>query len=93
MYDKYHPQGFELLSVNVVWDKDGPARKFVEDYRLPFPVGRDSSGIIGGAYRVDATPASFFIDKKGILVERVDGEFPTNAEGEFSRRIEKLLAQ
>ena len=79
--------------MNAVWDKDAPARKFVEDNRLPFPAGRDSSGTVGKAYRVDATPASFFIDKKGVLVERVDGEFETNAEGEFSRRIEKLLAQ
>ena len=79
--------------MNVVWDKDAPARKFVDENRLPFPVGRDSSGTIGGVYRVDATPASFFIDKKGVLVERVDGEFESNAEGEFSRRIEKLLAQ
>lgn len=93
MYEKYHALGFELLSVNAVWDKDAPARAFVEDYRLPFPVGRDSSGTIGGAYKVDATPASFFIDKQGVLVERVDGEFETNAEAEFSRRIEKLLAQ
>lgn len=93
MYEKYHSKGFELLSVNATWDKDAPARKFVEEYRLPFPVGRDSSGTIGGAYRVDATPASFFIDKNGILVERVDGAFEADMEGEFSRRIEKLLAQ
>ena len=93
MYEKYHSKGFELLSVNATWDKDAPARKFVEDHRLPFPVGRDSSGTIGGAYRVDATPASFFIDKKGVLVERVNGSFEANAEDEFSRRIEKLLAQ
>jgi peroxiredoxin len=79
--------------VNVAWDKEALARKFVEEGRLPFPVGRDSSGIIAGAYRVDATPASFFIDKKGVLVERADGEFQGNAEAEFSRRIEKLLAQ
>jgi peroxiredoxin len=79
--------------VNVSWDKDASARKFVDDARFPFPVGRDSSGTVAGAYRVDATPASFFIDKQGVLVESVDGEFPVNAEGEFSRRIEKLLAQ
>jgi len=42
---------------------------------------------------VDATPASFFIDKKGVLVERVNGAFESDLEGEFSRRIEKLLAQ
>jgi len=27
------------------------------------------------------------------LIERVNGSFETDAEGEFSRRIEKLLAQ
>jgi peroxiredoxin len=79
--------------VNVVWDKDAPARKFVEEYRLTFPVGRDSSGAIGALYRVDATPASFFIDKKGVLVERADGAFEGDPEDAFSRRIEKLLAQ
>jgi hypothetical protein len=93
MYARYHDNGFELLSVNVVWDKDAPARKFVEEYRLSFPVGRDSSGSIGTLYRVDSTPASFFIDKKGVLVERVNGAFEGDAESEFSRRIEKLLAQ
>lgn len=93
MYEKYHPKGFEILSVNTAWDKDAGARKFIEDFRLPFPVGRDSSGVIAGAYRVDATPASFFVDKKGILIERVDGAFENNPEAEFSRRIEKLLAQ
>ncbi len=78
--------------MNVVWDKDAPARKFAEDYRLPYPVGRDSGGAIGGAYGVDATPTSFFIDRNGVVVERVDGEFPGDAMDEFSHRIEKLLA-
>jgi hypothetical protein len=93
MYARYHDKGLEILGVNVVWDNDAGARLFVDDYRLPFPVGRDSSGVVGGAYRVDATPVSVFIDKKGILVERHEGEFEGDAESEFSRRIEKLLAQ
>jgi hypothetical protein len=93
VYEKYRDKGFELLSVNASWDKDSPARKFVEEHRPPFPVGRDSSGAVGSLYRVDATPASFFIDKKGILVERIVGSPEGDLEGEFSRRIEKLLAQ
>jgi peroxiredoxin len=79
--------------VNVTWDKDAAARRFTEEYRLPFPVGRDSSGSIGSLYRVDATPASFFIDKKGTVVERLNGAPEGDLEAEFSRRIEKLLAQ
>lgn len=79
--------------MNATWDKDAAARRFAEEHRLPFPVGRDSSGSIGSLYRVDATPASFFIDKKGTVVERVNGSPEGDLEAEFSRRIEKLLAQ
>ena len=79
--------------MNATWDKDAAARRFAEEYRLPFLVGRDSSGSIGGLYRVDATPASFFIDKNGTLVERLNGSPEGELEAEFSRRIEKLLAQ
>lgn len=79
--------------MNATWDKDAAARRFAEEHRLPFRVGRDSSGSIGSLYRVDATPASFFIDKKGTLVERLNGSPEGDLEVEFSRRIEKLLAQ
>lgn len=92
VYEKYKDKGFVLLSVNVHWDKEAGGRRFAEENRLTFPVGRDGSARISTAYKVDATPASFFIDRKGILVERVNGEFEFDAEGEFSRRIEKLLA-
>ncbi len=36
---------------------------------------------------------TFFVDKKGTLVARHEGEFEGNAEAEISRRIEKLLAE
>jgi len=93
MYEKYRDKGFEILSVNVGWDTESAARKFVEEYRLPFPVGHDSSATIETAYEVDSTPSNFFIDKNGILVERKIGTFEGDLESEFSRRIEKLLAQ
>jgi hypothetical protein len=54
-------------------------------------VGRDGDARISTAYKVDATPTSFFIDKQGIIVERANGGFELDPEGEFSRRIEKLL--
>ncbi len=69
------------------------ARDFVKQYRLPFPVGRDGDAKIGSVYGVDATPNTFFIDKKGILVARHEGEFEGDPEAEISRRVEKLLAE
>ncbi len=73
VYEKYRDKGLAFLSVNVVWDKEGPAKKFLEEYRLPFPVGRDSGGRIGDLYSVNATPTTLFIGKDGKLVDRVEG--------------------
>jgi len=82
------------LSVNVEWDKEGPAQKFVEQYRLPFPVGRDADGRIAGLYGVDSTPMSFFISKDGKLVERLVGapDDVREIEAGLERRVTWLLA-
>jgi cytochrome c biogenesis protein CcmG/thiol:disulfide interchange protein DsbE len=73
----------------VNWDKEADAKRFVEQYRLPFPVGRDADGRIGSLYGMEATPTSVFIAKDGKLVERHEGGLE---EADFEHRIEKLLA-
>ena len=77
-----------VVGVDVAWDQEQPARIFVKVHELPYPVGRDASGAIGGAYGVEATPTTFFIDRQGKLVDRVEGE--QNA-AELSQRIETAL--
>ncbi len=97
MYEKYRNKGLAFLSVNVVWDKEGPAKKFVEDHRLPFPMGREREvrmgenvyGEITLLYGVEATPTTLFIGKNGNLVERREGAME---EAEFEQRINWLLA-
>ncbi len=77
-----------MLSVNTSWDSESGGRKFVEDYRLPYTVGRDGDAKISTLYKVDATPNTFFIDKAGILRRHVEGEM---SEADFEREIEKIL--
>ena len=77
----------------MAWDTESLARKFVGEYRLPFPVGHDKNTVIGTSYEVDSTPSNFFIDKNGVLVERKIGAFEGDMEEAFVSRIEKLLAQ
>ncbi len=79
----------------MVWDKDGPAKKFIEDYRLPFRVGRDSDGKIGTLYGVESTPLSLFIGKSGILAERLEGapDDVKEIEAGLERRIGWLFAK
>ncbi len=98
MYEKYRNKGLAFLSVNVIWDKAGPARKFVEDYRLPFPVGREQEVRVGEnvygeitlLYGVEATPTTLFIGKSGNLMEQKEGSLE---EADFDQRINWLLAK
>ena len=60
----------------------------MEEYRLPFPVGRDSNSMIATLYGIEATPNTFFIAKDGKLVARQDGELDETA---LEQRINSLL--
>ena len=88
LYARYSGKGLAFVSVDVSWDTESGAEKFVEEYHLPFPVGRDANGAITSRYGVDATPNTFFIGKDSKIVGRVDGEIE---ETEFELRINSLL--
>ena len=77
-----------FVGVNVQWDKDQLARMFVGVYKVPYPVGRDAAGTIGGLYRVEATPTTFFIGKNGKVIERVEGEMEAP---DITKHIEGIL--
>jgi hypothetical protein len=77
-----------FVGVNVQWDKDQLARMFVAVYKVPYQVGRDAAGLIGGLYRVEATPTTFFIGKNGIVLERVVGELEAP---DVTKHIEAIL--
>jgi peroxiredoxin len=94
MFEKYRDKGVAFVSVNVSWDTESAAKNFVENNHLTFPVGRDGDARIAGLYGVESTPTTFFIDKDGKLVERVEGA-PDDViaiRDAIDRRLEKLLA-
>jgi hypothetical protein len=90
VYEKYRDTGLVLLSINASWDRERPARRFVETYRLTFPVGRDADGRIGDLYDIDATPTTLFIGKNGKLLDRIEGA-PDDVK-EIEARLEQKIA-
>jgi hypothetical protein len=77
-----------MLGVNVAWDNEADARKFVEERGIPYRVGRDANGDIGRRYKVEGTPTSLLINKNGTLFGRADGAM---TEAEFVTHIDALL--
>ncbi|GAB4415110.1 MAG: thiol-disulfide oxidoreductase ResA [Anaerolineales bacterium] len=77
-YEKYKASGFVVVAVNVQ-ESTSAVAKFMEDFGMTFTVAIDSSGAIGRLYRVSGIPASFFVDRDGIVREIFIGSL-TSAE-------------
>jgi len=79
-----------MLGVNVFWDNEADARRFIETYKIPYSVGRDTTGEIGRRYQIEGTPTTFLINKDGSLFGRSKGAM---TEEEFQKAIDTLLNQ
>lgn len=62
---------FNVLSISFLYSNKqlGEARAYVADNGIPFPLLRDSEGLVGAAYNVDEIPAVFIIAPDGRVVE------------------------
>ena len=85
-YDKLRDQGFVVLAVNELEDTD----KVIEHIRThghTFLVVMDHDNRVANRYGVVGLPASFFIDRQGIVREHIFGNLLTE------ERIAELVRQ
>ena len=62
-----------VLGVDVN-DFAGDARKFASKYGLRYPLVHDNHNVTSPKYGLTGLPETFFIDRKGTVVEHVPGE-------------------
>ena len=86
-HEKYRKQGVIFLGMDVPWDREQAARRFVEHYRVPYPAGHDASGSVSRLYGVDATPTTYFIDREGRIADRVVGAMEPAVLGQHIRAL------
>jgi len=85
-YEKLRDQGFVVLAVNELEDVD----KVIEHIRThghTFPVVMDHDNRVANRYGVVGLPASFLIDRQGIVREHIFGNLLTE------ERIAELVRQ
>jgi peroxiredoxin len=74
VYEAYRDRGLEVLAVNTTYqDSEGAAARFVQEYRLRFPVPLDQTGDVSRSYMLRALPTTFFIDRDGVIRSVVIG--------------------
>jgi len=90
LYQRYKGEGLVILGINVASDTEAAARKFVEQYKVPYPVGHDAAGEIAQRYALQRVPTTLLINRDGTLFGRADEEM---TEDEFTKYIDVLLQQ
>jgi thiol-disulfide isomerase/thioredoxin len=67
-YVRHREAGLMVLAVNLTDQESlGEVRRFVEAYRMPFPVLLDRQGKVRRAYALRGVPTSVFIDAHGLI--------------------------
>lgn len=87
-YERLHPKGLEILGINLDED-EAEMKQFVKKYKMPWPQYFDGEGWankIAKPLGVNAIPAMWLVDKKGVLrdLEAADG---------LEKKISDLLAE
>lgn len=88
-YDQHKDRGFVVLAVNFGENLEA-AKVFVNQMDLRFPVLLDRKVNVASRYGVWSLPVSFFIDRNGIIQERVfGGTLTTERIGEILRQLQE----
>ncbi|HYG60395.1 MAG TPA: thiol-disulfide oxidoreductase ResA [Symbiobacteriaceae bacterium] len=73
VYKEYKDKDFIILAVDLN-ESDLAIRSFTEKFGLTFPIIVDKDDRVSRTYEIVNLPTSYFIDKTGVVRERVLGE-------------------
>ncbi len=65
-------KGFQVVSVNI-HENALPVGNFASQYGLTFPILLDKDKDVVKLYKIGPIPSSFFINRDGVIVHRVEG--------------------
>ena len=85
---EYHDEGFRVLAVNLLEDA-ASIRKFGDELQVGLPLLVDPSGDVYKAYSVQGLPASFLVDRDGVIRDVHLGVITRSyLEGKVARLLE-----
>jgi thiol-disulfide isomerase/thioredoxin len=89
LYQRLKGKGLEIVAVNLHEDK-ATVQKFIDEYKLTFPVLLDKNGRVGSTYGTRSIPTTYIIDRKGFVVAGTIGTREWDSD-EYVRFFERLL--
>lgn len=91
LYREYHPRGLDVFAVNVD-EHTKDARRFLEGRGYSMPVFFDPAGRTPAAFKMQAMPTSFLIDRRGVIRFVHEG-YSDQVLRSYRAEIEQLIAE
>lgn len=85
-YHQYKDKGIEVLAVDIK-ESNVAVTKFAERHSLDFPIMIDRDEQVMTEYGIDPLPATFLIDKNGIVVKYHTGQLTEKEAKDFMEQI------
>lgn len=91
IHAKYQARGLELVGVSVDADgTDDAIRSFMDEFKMTYPVWRDPDERVSTRFLAIGVPATYLIDREGILRWRKTGPIAPN-DTSLAAAIERAL--
>jgi len=78
IHEDWSDSGLMVLAINI-GDSPPAVEQFLQEHNLSLPVLLDTKKNVAPKYGIRAIPTTFFIDKDGIVRNKVIGAFPSKA--------------
>jgi peroxiredoxin len=91
LHQRFKDRGLDIIAVNLRESKND-VEAFMNQNNLTFSAILDSRGAIGSGYNVHAIPATYIIDKRGLIVGQLVGSIDWNTP-KIITAFEALLAE
>lgn len=76
LHQDFEARGLKVLGVSVDGgDADGDVEGFMRDFNMTYPVLRDPAERVLTVFRIQGVPASYLIDRSGVVQWRTIGPF------------------
>ena len=85
------PEGFKIAAVSVDENAED-IHAFGRELQLSFDLLHDRSGRVQQLYQAPYLPESFLLDRQGVIVKRISGEYDWNSPANRAL-IRRLLAE
>ena len=88
IYEEWSDKGLVVLAINL-GESSSKAEEFMQSYNLSFTVLLDTKQDVAQRYNITGIPTTFFIDKDGIIQDKVIGAFQNKAQ--IENRLSKIM--